>query len=505
MKECHVTKLCIVAAMAAIGTGLGLSTAQTAQPPPRPYGEDGIEVLTRGPVHEAFAETVTFDPEPGVIVQKTPPDAIEEMPPNQRPEGVNVTWIPGYTAWDDERNDYLWVSGVWRTPPPGRQWVSGYWGRCEHGFQWTSGYWVDAKITEIEYLPEPPETVEVGPSGAPPSADQSWIPGSWVWQHGRYAWRPGYWVAVHADWDWVPSHYTWTPRGYVFVDGYWDYTVARRGVLFAPVYFDAGVYARRGFSYSPSIVINVSAFTDHLFVRPRYHHYYFGDYYDAGYYDAGFYSRVAFQSSRFGYDPIYAHQRWEHRHDRDWEVRVEADFRNRREHIEARPPRTLAAQITLNTSGLKSRESGLVVAASLDQLAKSKESPMRFQAVDSVEKQKLVQRGKEVRKFREERQVLETPAVSTSAQDPQKGFEPARVKLPKSAIVARPTEELGKDRTPPKRQEAPETDPRVEAKPRKIGAKRELPRQEAGPKADEDQPKDKSDDKPKKKKKSKDD
>ena len=60
--------------------------------------EDGVEVLTRGPVHEAFAETVTFDPEPGIVVAKAPPAAIEELPPDQRPEGANVAWIPGYWA-----------------------------------------------------------------------------------------------------------------------------------------------------------------------------------------------------------------------------------------------------------------------------------------------------------------------------------------------------------------------------------------------------------------------
>jgi hypothetical protein len=272
--------------------------------------------------------------------------------------------------------------------------------------------------------------------------------------------------------------------------------------LFAPVYFDASVYARQDYYYSPSTVISLAVFSDHLFVRPRYNHYYFGDYYDASYNDAGFYSRLSFQSSRYGYDPIYAHQRWEHRQDRDWEVRLETDFRHRRDHIEARPPRTLTAQITLNTSGLKSRESGLAVAASLDQLAKSKESPIRFQAVDSAEKQNLVQRGKEVRKFREERQVLETQALGASAHDQLKASEPARVKLPKSAIVAKPAAELGKDRTPPKRQEAPEPDPKVEAKPRKARAKAEAPKAESRDKPDaesKDQPKGKS------KKKSKDD
>ena len=249
----------------------------------RTEAEDGVQVLTRGPVHEAFAETVTFDPEPGIVVPKAPPAAIEELPPDQKPEGANVAWIPGYWGWDDERSDFLWVSGVWRALPPGRQWVPGYWGRSAQGFQWTSGYWADAQASEVEYLPEPPATVEVGPNIAASSADQTWLPGCWVWQQDRYAWRPGFWATVEPDWVWVPAHYVWAPRGYVFVDGYWDYSIARRGVLFAPVYFNSNVYARRGFSYSPTTVIDLGVFANHLFLRPQYQHYYFGDYYAANY------------------------------------------------------------------------------------------------------------------------------------------------------------------------------------------------------------------------------
>ena len=139
------------AAVLALAVPLVLNSA-TAQEPPVP----GVEVLTRGPVHEAFAETVTFDPEPGVVAPKAPPVSIEELPPEQRPEGTNVAWIPGYWAWDDERTDFLWVSGIWRALPPGRQWMPGYWAKSRAGSQWTSGYWADAKATEVEYLPEPP-------------------------------------------------------------------------------------------------------------------------------------------------------------------------------------------------------------------------------------------------------------------------------------------------------------------------------------------------------------
>src|ERR1041384_8115541 len=108
----------------------------------------------------------------------------------------------------------------------------------------------------MEYLPEPPATVEVGPNIAAPSADYTWLPGCWMWRQSRYAWRPGFWAAVQPDWDWMPAHYVWAPRGYVFVDGYWDSSIGRRGVLFAPVYFDARLFGRRGFSYSPVTVID---------------------------------------------------------------------------------------------------------------------------------------------------------------------------------------------------------------------------------------------------------
>src|SRR5437867_2448331 len=97
------------------GQRLRAQDAPAAEPPPVPKG---IEVLARGPVHEAFA-TPTTEPAPTKSVSKPPPKPIEEMPPEQKPDG-DVVWINGYWAWDDDRNDFLWVSGIWRTPPPGR-------------------------------------------------------------------------------------------------------------------------------------------------------------------------------------------------------------------------------------------------------------------------------------------------------------------------------------------------------------------------------------------------
>lgn len=456
----HVRQWCAINALVALGLSFGVSQGVFAQAAPA-GAEEGVQVLTRGPVHEAFAETVTFDPEPGIVVPKAPPAAIEELPPDQKPEGANVAWIPGYWGWDDERSDFLWVSGVWRALPPGRQWVPGYWGRSEQGFQWTSGYWADAQASEVEYLPEPPATVEVGPNIAAPSANHMWLPGCWIWRQDRYVWRPGFWADVQPDWVWIPAHYVWAPRGYVFVDGYWDYSIARRGVLFAPVYFNSSVYARRGFSYSPKAVIDLGVFANHLFLRPQYQHYYFGDYYAANYRSAGFHPWFSINAGRFGYDPIYAHQRWQHRKDRGWEQRQRADFQNRRDNETLRPPRTWTNQ---GGGGVPSLVRD-IVGRSLDQASPSRDSAWRFQPIDQAERQRLSQRGQEVHRFREQRHQWETRAAAPVETRPKK-FAPGRSSLPRSPIVARPVTELGKGHAPPKMYEPPKPDPNVAANPR---------------------------------------
>ncbi len=436
----------------------------------------GATVLTRGPVHEAFAGIVSFNLEPGVVVTKAPPEAIEELPPEERPEGDNITWIPGYWAWDDERTDYLWVSGTWRALPPGRAWLAGYWGKTSQGYQWTSGYWADAAEKETTYLPAPPATVEVGPNIAAPSDDYGWTPGYWAWYQGRYAWSPGYWVRGRADWDWCPGHYVWTPRGFIFVGGFWDYPVERRGILFAPVYFESGIYGRHGYRYSPSIVIGLGVFSDHLFLRPSYGHYYFGDYYAPSYYQGGFYASFSFGSGRHGYDPIFSHQRWEHRQDREWEHRAETSYQNRRDHENERPAHTWAAQRNENRNGGDSKPNRANLAMPIDQLAKQKDGPVRFQPVAKVERQKLAERGQEVQKSREQRRTLEAKGGNPTTRKPGAPFEPIKVAQPRSPIVSPPASKTENNQTPPKAQ----SPPRPGANPVRSVTKPEAPARQSG-------------------------
>ena len=274
-------------------------------PPPTP-SEEQPEVLTRGPVHEAFAEPIDLNTQPPLVAPAEPPANITENPPAERPSGTQYVWVPGYWAWDSDRNGYIWVSGCWRAAPPSRYWVPGYWSKTDMGWEWVPGFWAStSNIQQIEYLPPPPAIADVEPPGPPPIDDNIWVPPCWYWYGGRYIWRPGYWLVAQDNWVWAPSHYVYTPRGYVFVGGHWDYSLRRRGVLFAPVYFPRHYYGRAGFSYSLSVVVDIGNLEFGLFTYPRYGHYYFGDYYDNFYISIGIFPWYECRTRHYWYDPIY--------------------------------------------------------------------------------------------------------------------------------------------------------------------------------------------------------
>jgi hypothetical protein len=212
-------------------------------------------------------------------------------------------------------------------------------------------------------------------------------------------------------------------------------------------------------------VIDLNVFSNHLFMRPQYQHYYFGDYYAANYRTAGYYPGFSINTGRFGYDPIYAHNRWQNRQNRGWERQQESDFQNRRDHEDLRPPHTWAAQGLHNASDATSRAGLPRIAGLLGDMSRSRDFPMRFQPVDQAERQRLAQHAQDVQRFREERQKLEVDSAAP-ADVRNKDFVPGRVKLPGSPIAAKSGADLGKDQVPPKIYAAPKPDPKVVAKPR---------------------------------------
>jgi hypothetical protein len=455
----------VVVAVCGIAAGGWHVRAQDPPPQPTPVepgapagagaGADasGGQVLTQGPVHEAFAAPVVHDPKAAPTISKAPPDPIQEQPPDQKPAGQNVHWIPGYWGWDTTRNDYLWVSGVWREPPPGTQWVPGYWHQADGGYQWVPGSWMPASAgpaqgqaaasPQATYLPPPPASLEAGPNSPQPGTNVAWTPGFWSWQGGAYVWRPGFWAAVQPNWIWMPAHYVWTPSGYLFVPGYWDLPVANRGLMFAPVYYPQPVYAQPGFVYTPSISIVGSAMTSNLFVSVGTGQYVFGDYYAQNFVSVGIVPWFSFSFSvgrPVYYDPLFSYYAVVNvRENPRWIVQAREAYVLRRDNVAMRPPRTYVEQVNIQRNVSITRNITVVdhrsMAMPLRQLAADPIAGknLRLERVAEAERRTIQRQATELHQLRQERAQLERRVAQAGPAN-----RPRTVNLPHSPVAAHP-------------------------------------------------------------------
>jgi hypothetical protein len=389
--------------------------------PPLPTQEQP-EVLTRGPVHEAFAEPISLQTEEGLVVSKQPPLSIEEIQPMEKPEGGHFIWVPGYWSWDGYRNNYIWVSGCWRIAPPKMSWVSGYWTRVNSGWKWVSGFWMQSGYNEIEYLKAPPDAFDIEASGPAPTEGSIWISGCWYWSNDRYVSRPGYWLQGQAGWVWTPSHYVWTPRGYIFSNGHWDYTLERRGVLFAPVYFPSSVvYTRPGYRYSLGIVVDLGLLKVNLFCAPRYSHYYFGDYYDESFIRVGIFPCFESERRRSWYDPIYQYDRW-HSRDPRWEEHERHSYELRRNYRDLRPAKSYREQEDRLSKLPESQRDGYQIARPVNATQSAKSAAQKFVKSDNNTRQKTSKQANDVQNYREERRQWES-STDTGSKTSQPNVE----------------------------------------------------------------------------------
>lgn len=440
-----------VAATGFLAVGLGaLALVRGQQAEQAPSGDlpavpKGVEVLARGPVHEAFA-TPTAEPQATKSVPKQPPKPLDELPPEEKPEGA-VVWIGGYWHWDDERNDFLWVTGIWRVVPPGKQWIAGYWRDDGDKWQWVPGYWTAAAPPEqtsqqVTYLPEPPKPPEVAMPTDPPAQDTFWVPGSWEWRGGAYVWRAGYWARVQPGYVWVAAHYRWTPGGYIYIPGYWDVAIRARGVMYAPVIVDPAVVGV-AFVYTPTYVVPETVVVDAFFVRPCTCHYYFGDYYEVRYRDYGFESTIVY--SRRHYDSVIVYERWERRSDPTWfSVQLDVTL-GRSEGRLPTPPRTLVQQntiiqqnitnvtnvtnVTNNTTNITKNVSNTQMLMPASQLAKAK--GIQMVPLDATTRAQAKQQAQAIQQVSAQRTRAETPVAGGLIGQPRT----ASLDVPKSKPV----------------------------------------------------------------------
>ncbi|MEI7684870.1 MAG: hypothetical protein WCL32_07560 [Planctomycetota bacterium] len=428
----------VLAGALAIGlSSIGLIWGQQpADPPDAGAAQGDIQVSGYGPVHEAFAQPNVHSAVAEIEVKKAPPKPIEELPPDQKPEGANVVWIPGYWGFDAEQSTFLWVSGFWRNVPPGRVWVPGYWVGQNEDYRWVSGYWTDAAVNEVQYYPPPPDDNSI------------YIPGIWIYRDTRYAWRPGYWTPYQQGWMWSAPRYNWTPGGYVYVNGYWDYEFGRRGVLFAPVVFGPQYFTNNRY-YTPNYVIAMQPLLSALFVQPRYGQYYFGDYYGARYSQAGYTPWVNYRNGGRYNDPTFAYYNIRNNNNPRWSENLRTSYASRQNGGDGVPPRRFQAAQANNTT--QNQNTNLVVSLKQADAQQSLNlKPISKNEVGAIQKQ-----SQETQTLGQTRQTLERKLKGEGARtQPTKGALP----LP---VVTGGAPQAGQGQAPPAPKE-PATNPKVD-------------------------------------------
>jgi hypothetical protein len=248
-----------------------------------------------------------------------------------------------------------------------------------------------------------------------------------VWR-SRYVWRAGFWVDYRPNWIWIPAHYRWTPAGYVFIDGYWDYPLADRGMLFAPVYIPRTVYMRASYYYSPTIVVRDDCMYGALFVRRG--SYYFGDYFGPTYATAGYVSWVGYSGGRDVvvvrgyYDPMYSYYRVTYREDPYWRTGITELYVGRYKGDIPPPPRTLVQQNTIinNTTIVNNNitvnnkttnVTNVTMLSSINTAAKVKN--VQVQNVPTEARQQHLVESRQVQTFAQQRGQQETKLVAQGA------------------------------------------------------------------------------------------
>jgi hypothetical protein len=256
----------------AVSLVIGISPAAHSQ-------LDNESPQLRGPLHEAFAQPLEGGETPGATVSRSPPAPLQDVPAAVKPSSSTAIWIAGYWGWDDRAGKFAWVTGVWRIPPPGMRWVPGYWSQSGDEWRWVRGFWFASDQPHVRYRPTPPPPQDE-PDLAELDDDQFAVRGYWSYAGGKYIWNRGFKAKRKPGWVWMPSRYTWTPAGSLFLPGYWDYELQRRGFLFAPPSATSLRQATQsptsGQPLPPKAAINTAALPDAIIANVTHGHYYYG-------------------------------------------------------------------------------------------------------------------------------------------------------------------------------------------------------------------------------------
>ena len=153
--------------------------------------DENVDILARGPVHEAFAEQVSPDPTPGMTVPKAPPEPDRRGAAGLEAGGGRCGLDPrllvlGRRPWRLRVGQWRVAARAARSPLGSRLLAGG--GRRDSSGLRASG---DRRpSTELEYAETPPESLEAGPSSPAPADGPLLDPGELGLRYAHYRWRP---------------------------------------------------------------------------------------------------------------------------------------------------------------------------------------------------------------------------------------------------------------------------------------------------------------------------
>lgn len=237
-----------------------------------------IQPYENGPVHEAYVTPVSAELLLDAV-EFEPPEPLNERIPKQL--DIQAEWISGYWKWDLNANDFVWVSGVWRRPPPGHQWIAGFWKKYDQEWVRIPGYWSRIPEQNVDFISMPPPDSIDENMAPPPSSNYFWVGGHWYFMFDKheYHWVSGHWEEFDSQWVLVPAHYIWRPGGYVYIPAYWDWPIEERGTAYASVIIDPDYRYRVAFE--PILILKPEKIVKQLFLYyPDYlcflhHHYHY--------------------------------------------------------------------------------------------------------------------------------------------------------------------------------------------------------------------------------------
>ena len=271
------------------------------------------------------------------------------MPPEEKPEG-DVVWIGGYWAWDDDRDDFLWVVRLLaHAAATGKEWVAGYWREQARSVA-VGARLLDRPSQEeqgpnVTYYPEPPPPPAARP--ARQAARGRPVLCSGLLDVGRQSLRlAGRLLEPRPSGLRLGCRPTTAGRRTAMSSSPATGTTpspnaaccTRRWCVDAVVVGPRSS-TRRTTRSRDTIVV------DALFVRPGRCHYYFGDYYGPRYVGLGFH--CGYHYSRLHYDPIIVYNRWAYRDSPGWfDVRLSISLGRSAGRVPC-PPRTLVQQVNV--------------------------------------------------------------------------------------------------------------------------------------------------------------